>query len=265
MDFDIWGLILNNYAIVFLIFLRTAGMVVFNPFFSRSNIPPLFKGGLILFLSLIIAANLDAANLADFGQVTTLTYMVMIFKELFIGFVIGFVLNLFVSLLLLAGEIMDLQMALGMAKVYDPASNVSMPLMGSILNFLFMLLFFAVNGHLTLIKIFTLSYNAVPVGVPHLNLEMAPFFVSLLGSVTVLILKLAFPLVAAEILIEMCMGILMKAIPQINVFSLNLPIKLLLGLAMILILLVPTSNFMDHYITLMFENVAQALKLAVAT
>ncbi len=83
--------------------------------------------------------------------------------------------------------------------------------------------------------------------------------VELFRQVLILALKLSMPVMAVEIILEAGIGILMKAIPQIQVFSVNVQLKILVGLLLI-IMLVPTfSTFIDNVVTLMFDTIRNSL------
>ena len=104
-----------------LILMRMTGAIVFNPIFGRSNVPARMKAGLILFLSLLLYSGFGG----ELGRqpVGILDYGVMLIKELFVGFVLGFSMELAVMILRYASAIMDFSMGLSMAQVYDPQYN----------------------------------------------------------------------------------------------------------------------------------------------
>ena len=137
-----------------------------------------------------------------------------------------------------------MQMGLSMASTYDPASGIQVTVTSTFFNLLMSLLFFAANGHHTLIRIFASSGLVVPFGAVALGETFYAGMIQIFLDCTILGVKLAMPILAAELMGQVGMGILMKAIPQINVFAINIELKVIIGLVMLLILLVPISGFL---------------------
>jgi len=241
------------------IFARMVGCIMFNGIFGRANLPRIFQFGLAVFLSIAV---LDALPVHNYPEITTsIEYMVLIMKELFLGFVIGTIMNLFSTIVIIAGEATDMQIGLAMAKIYDPKSNISMGISASILNVLFMLLFFTSNCHITLIKIFLVSCKALPIGQLNYTPELFSSIVELFSLIFIFSMKLIMPILAIEFITEMCMGVLMKAIPQIHIFVVNIPLKIVIGLVFMMILLPAFSSYIDRIFTIMFETVRANLNL----
>ena len=113
-----------------------------------------------------------------------------------------------------------------------------------LLNTLMMLLFFVANGHHTLMRIILVSGRIVPFGQVVLGRDLYWTLVELFIECTVLAIKLCMPILAAELLGQISMGILMKVIPQINVFVINIDLKVIIGLALELLLLAPFSEYL---------------------
>lgn len=248
----------SNYIVFFLVFARISGLIAFNPLFSRRNVPMMVRAGLILMVTIIVSQNYLGTQVAI---VNIAQFAVLVILEFSIGFVCGTILTLAMSSLLVAGEAMDMQMGIAMSKIYDPSSNVQMPVTGSIVNIMFLLIFFLSDGHLTSIKIITDSYALLPVGFQSINPQVGMYVATLFADILVLSLKLAMPVMAIEILAEACMGILMKAIPQINVFAVNLQIKLFIGLIVIFIIVSPLASMIETIINFALSSMVQAVRV----
>lgn len=251
-------MLFNNYIVFLAVFARMAGMILFNPIFGRNSIPMISKMGLCLFLSMILMGILPegAVVLAD----NMLTFLLVCSKELLVGFFVGFIMQLFLSALMLAGDFVDLQLGVGMAKIYDPQSNVSMSLMGSVFNLFYMVLFFVTNGHLTFFKIIFYSFEILPLGTVFINPQSGQYGMLLFESILILALKLALPVIAVEIVSEMSLGMLMRAVPQINVFVVGLQLKLLVGLIMIVVIFSGFFGFFNFLNETMFKSIQAGLQ-----
>ena len=255
-----WDDFYANYITFLLIFARMMGMIIFNPIMARKSVPVIVKMGLAFFTTLIL---LEIVPKTEANDLNTLTFMFICIKEVFIGFFAGFIMQLFFSVVNLAGEFMDLQLGVGMAKIYDPQSNVSQPLLGTILTLFFTVMFFVTNAHLTLLKIVFFSFDILPLGSQIINFQCGGYIVLLFSNILILALKLALPIVAIEMISEIGLGILMRSVPQINVFVVGLQLKLLIGLLLIVLVFPGFFDFFDSLTSAMFDNIISGLKLMV--
>lgn len=248
----------NALTLFLLITARMTGCVAFNPLLGRRGIPSLVKAGLILLLSVsvfsITTVQVEAPS-------TLLGLALMFLMELFLGYVLGLVINLFFYIPVMAGSVIDMQMGLSMASTYDPASGIQVTATSTLLNVLMSLLFFAANGHHTLIRIFLVSGRVVPFGAVALGENFYGAMIQIFLDCTLLGVKLAMPILAAELMGQVGMGILMKAIPQINVFAINIELKVIIGLVLIMLMLFPFSQFLLEAETQMLITLQQILPL----
>ncbi len=250
---------IDNLIAFGLIFMRMAGCIAFNPILGRRNVPQVLKVGMSLMLAILIYSYSDISTIGVINS--TVEYIMLALKEFCVGFVIGFVVSLFSYIIILGGEIIDMQMGLSMSKVYDPASNVSMSLNATFYNILFMFMFFTVNGHLTLFKLFLDLEKVIPYGHVLLGSDVAASMISVFCQCTVLGLKLAMPMIALQFFIEMGFGILMRNIPQINVIMINIQAKIFVGFIFLIIIFTPTMSFVEGMIEDLFNAIIQIAKL----
>lgn len=231
----------ERVILYFYITMRMTGFIVFNPIFGRTGIPALAKAG----FSMVLA--FAAASFTTGGAPVPPTMIEFAFRllmELALGYLLGYVVQLFFYIPVLAGEAADSQMGFAMAKTYDPAMQTNMAVTGNVLTILATLVFFAANGHNTMLRIILSSGQIVPYGEVAFGSDVAAAVLDLFISCTVLGIKLIMPILAAELMGQAAMGILMKAIPQIHVFSINIDMKVLIGLVLLLVLISPFSDFL---------------------
>lgn len=235
-----------------LVLMRMTGVFVIHPILGRSNVPSIARVGLSLGLTLAVYRTAPSPGLTD---PTLLQLAPLIFKELIVGIVCAFLTHMFLSVLIVAGEMVDMQMGLGMAKAFDPGTNASISLSAQLFNILFVLGFFATNNHLTLIQMVAMSLRILPPGNFTLNMEAFYLIPQLLTSILLFAVKLCMPIVVIEIITTFAVGIIMRIIPQINVFVLNIQLKLGLGL-IVLFLLMPTfSAFIENLLLISTEHI----------
>ncbi len=234
-----------------LILMRMSGFVLLNPILGRKNIPAIIKAGIIFILTVAIFSYSDK-------QIIEMTNMVeygfLLLKEFAAGYVLGYTVELFFFVISYAGFIMDFQMGLSMATVYDPQSNAQLPISGSIFQAYFVLLFFAVDGHLALMKILITSAEIVPYGGILITKGLAWHMIELFTQCIVMAVKFSFPILAAEFLVEIGAGILNKIVPQINIFVINIQLKVIVGLGLLVVLFSPLSEYLNGIITTMIKT-----------
>ena len=246
----------QEFMLFCLILMRMSGFIFLNPILGRRNIPAMAKTGMALALALLIFP-LASGNIPEIG--TAIEFGVLLLKEFLVGFLLGFVIQLFSFVVNYAGSIIDFQMALGMASIYDAQSGMQVALTGNVLNIYFLLLFFAVDGHLALMDILVTSADLVPYAQISFGAEASQAVISIFCDCILLAVKLAFPIVGIILVLDIGVGILMKIIPQINLFILDIPLKILLGLAMLLLLLSPVGEFLGTVISDMLDAAQQSL------
>jgi flagellar biosynthetic protein FliR len=240
------------------VLMRVAGVITFNPILTQRGVPFRIRAGLTALLTIITVPTMTAAAPdLDYGS---WFFLATLLKELFIGFLFSYVIGLFYYLLIGIGEVMDTQFGMSMSKIFDPGTNLQMGITDKILSFFFVMYFFLTNSHLYLIKTMVESYNVVPAGVPVLNLAaVSNFCVVLLVSTFSLVVRLTFPFIAAHFVLQICLGILMKLIPQIHIFVLNIDMKILLTILMLLVMTPSIANFIDAALGPMFTSIENAL------
>ena len=246
----------DNFMLYLMVVTRVSGAILFNPLFGRRNVPAIVKIG----LSLLIAALITPVLRVPLPVYpTTISMMIAFLKEMAVGYVTGYLMWMFTSWVLMAGELVDMQLGLSMGRIFDPNSNTSMSLSGTAFNTMLTLIFFVSNGHLTLIRILANSCHIFTPGTEFLNAQAGSYLALMLGEMIVLALKLAMPVVATELLSEAGMGVLMKIVPQVNVFAVSLQVKIAVGLIVIIVALPAMSRLMDSTLVQMYDTIQNSL------
>ena len=137
---------IEHFTYFLLIFSRMSGCVFFNQIFGRGNLPVIFKISLSLMLTITVYGLLPVQD--NIVITSVVEYGLIILKEIFIGFIIGYIIGIFFSIVVIGGEITDLQIGMSMAQIYDPNSNVSVGVTGRFLNVFLILLFFSAGGQI---------------------------------------------------------------------------------------------------------------------
>lgn len=247
---------LNNYMIFLFVSCRTSGLIFFNPIFGRKNVPGIVKVGLSMGLALSVAYGLMDVSVVDY---TAIEMILTMFKEFAIGFTIGLIMQLFLSIFHIGGQLMDLQMGLSMASLYDPTSNSQISITGNIITIMYTMLFFITNSHIMLMAICMKSFNVISIGLEPINSKIGLYIIELFGYILVYAVQLALPIIVTQTIVEVAVGILMKVVPNINVFVVNLQIKLGVGLIVILSIIPMLVKYLEKLNMIMLEKIQVGL------
>lgn len=186
-----------------------------------------------------------APVLPEMPQVEALSIQAifLISEQIIIGVLLGLVLQMMFHIFVFAGQLISMQMGLGFASLMDPASGTSVPLIGQFLLMLVTLLFLAVNGHLVVFEIMAESFTTLPVG-QALDIGHYAVFAGRLSWVMGAALLLALPAVSSLLVINIAFGVMTRAAPQLNIFTIGFPLTLIMGM---IIFWVSTAEILTHF------------------
>lgn len=224
----------------FLVFMRMTGAIAFNPVFGRTNLPNAFKGALVFMLTLMLYLGLDGSLARE--PSTMLEFGLMLVMELFVGFVLGFSMELGFLVIRFSSAIIDQTMGLAMAQTYDPNTRTQMTVSTGLYYAFLCLLFLATEGHVRFIALIFRTAKMIPFGEVRLSTELIKAVLEIFKSNIVLGFQFAFPVIAMELVTEVAVGILMRMIPQINVFAVNFQLKIMMGLFLLVFLFSPMAD-----------------------
>jgi len=221
--------ILGNADYLVLILCRTGGLVLASPIFGRVNVPNLAKIGFVAALSYLFFTIFPQS--VDLQYTTLFGFALIIAGEILLGVALAFVTNIFFSITAFtAGQLIDMQIGFGIVNVFDLQNNTQIPMMGNILNLMLLIVFFIAGCHLRLIEMIYLTIERIPIGglvfSPNIGLTALELFMRafLLG------VMMALPILASGLTLEICFGTMMRAVPQIHMFVVGIPLKMLVGI-----------------------------------
>jgi flagellar biosynthetic protein FliR len=222
MTFELSG---GQTALLFLVMMRCTGLVFAAPLFGHHSIPTLLKFGLAACLTIVLAppAGTNAGT-------TPLVLAAPI--ELVIGLSLGFLLSLSFEAFELAGRVISIQLGLSLGSVFSPTQEEASTAIDPFFSVLAGLLFLAMGLHLAVVQALAHSFLVYPVGAGW------PADLAMTGAQTVALsielgVRVALPIALVLLLVELSVALLARAIPQINVFILGLPLKMLVGIAVL--------------------------------
>lgn len=204
---------------------RIASLFMVMPIIGTQLVPTRVRLYLALAVCMVVMPTLPAMPQIDAISLST---FLLIAQEVLIGAMLGFTLQLFFQAFVIAGQIVAMQMGLGFASMVDPANGISVPVIGQFFLMLVTLLFLAMNGHLVVFEVLAESFVTMPVG-DGLLTDHYWTLANKLGWVFGAALILVLPAITALLVVNIAFGVMTRAAPQLNIFSIGFPLTLLLG------------------------------------
>jgi flagellar biosynthetic protein FliR len=156
-------------------------------------------------------------------------------QEMLIGVAIGMVVQLTFEALTFAGQTISLTMGLGFATLVDPQRGANTTVIGQMFMIFGILTYLAVNGHLVLIGTLAESFQTLPIGAAHINGNFLLSVVLWGARVFESGLLIALPAVIALVIINLALGVVTRAAPQLNLFGIGFTITLLCGFLVLIV------------------------------
>ncbi len=248
--------LVTNVRLFLLVFFRIIAMVELAPLLSSSSIPQVAKIGMSLFIAAAVFPSVLASRYPI--PANAVDYALLVLGEVAIGLLIGFLLNLIFSAFQLAGEFFSLQMGFSASVVFDPLSQVEIPLMGEFLNLIAMLIFITTNG--------MNKFLLVGVQSSFQYLRAVDLVTHREGIITLLInglsglfqsaLTISFPILGTLLLVSIAMGLLARAAPQMDVLTMGFPVSIGVSFLLILATLPFLMTAMERVIDGSFQSLS---------
>lgn len=211
---------------IFLPLFRITAFFMVAPIIGTRMVPQRVRMGLSLLVTMIVVPLLPAT---DFHLSLSLGALLIVVQQVLIGVLFGFLLQVFFHVFVIVGQMIAMQMGLGFASMVDPSNGVSVAVVSQLFVILTTLLFLAMNGHLLMIEVMIDSFSQVPIGADF-NFDNSLWQVANYASwMFANALLLALPAVTALLIVNLAFGVMTRAAPQLNIFSLGFPTSLILG------------------------------------
>ncbi len=229
-------------------FTRIGALMMVAPVFgARSLVPKRLRIALTLAITLVVAPLLPAPPAVD--PFSADAFLILV-QQLLLGILMGFTLQLAFSALVVAGHNVSMTMGLGFAQFLDPTNGISVPVMGQLLTILGTLIFLSLNGHLVVIQVMVESFEAMPIGPVLMNPEDYRDLVFWGGRMFLGALLIALPATITITLINIAFGIMTRAAPTLNIFSVGFPTTMGAGF---LILIITLPNLLPRFTDILMD------------
>ena len=224
----------GSEAITFMLVLaRAGGLIVGAPFWGSKMVPLLVRIWVALVLAIATYPLVQMVSLP--GGFSLVSMALAVVGEIFLGLVLGWVAQLLFAGMRLAGQAIETRSGLGFVQLVDPHEGGSTGIFSAFLEVLAGLVFFALNGHHLLIQALTASYSVFPLAGDKFTARLLEGLITSGGQIFTIGLRVSAPVVIGLLLSDVVLGVLSRAIPQMNVFMVAQPLQF--GLAIILLML----------------------------
>lgn len=238
-------------------FVRISAMMMAAPVFGAQLMPVRIRILIAFAVSMVAVPMLPTAPFVD-----PISYpgMVILLQQVLIGVAMGFIFHMVFQALIIAGEAIASTMGLGFARMVDPANGVQVPVVSQFLIIMATLLFVVLNGHLLLIELVVESFRVLPVSDMGLSTQAYWTIASWGSQMFIGALLVAIPAVSALLVVNMSMGIITRAAPQLNIFAVGFPMMILLGF---IFLTATTPSMLNQFTHLLMDGFELAKTLVV--
>lgn len=206
--------------------IRVSAMIAAAPVFSSRQTPARLRIGFSLLLSFMLMPLIPPPPVVEvFSPVALL----MALQQVLIGLAMGFILQMVFGAIVFGGQALAYSMGLGFASMMDPQNGVQVPVLSQYYILLTTMLFLVLDGHLFLIEILAESFHTLPIGVNGLTQDNLQQIVLWASSMFAGGLRMALPAIAALLLVNLGMGVITRAAPQLNIFAVGFPMTMIIG------------------------------------
>lgn len=240
MEFPL-SVLMQTIADYLLPLCRVTGLFLIMAGIGVRNIPMRIKTGLVVMITLIIMPTLPPVANPDLMSAQMFLEVLL---QLLIGFALGFISLMFITTFVLAGQLLATQTGLGFASMVDPASGVNVAAIGQFYLILATLLFWLFDGHLIMIQMLVFSFDTLPINGQWWEVTSYWTVIEFGGWMFATALAIALAPIVSMLVVNLSFGIMTRAAPQLNIFSIGFPITMLSGL---IILWLTLDTFLFHF------------------
>lgn len=240
---------------IFLISIRLSMLFVSTPIFGGVPMPTMAKIVLIVGLSVVFSGTVHFNNMQPFDilwLIEAIVHEVIVGACIASGLIIGFAAFHF------GGRLLDYQIGYGISGLFDMATRNNMPLLGTVISMTALLIFFAADGHVVMLRVLQLSFTKLPVGTSLSMLNLGAL-IAYFGTCFTLGFAIVAPIVLCLFILDLGVAFMSRTMPQMNVFVMSLALKVIVGLIMLAIVLPFAGGLINKVFESIFNNWDQVL------
>lgn len=252
---------IRELELFLLILVRVSCFIYTAPFYSLNNVPKRVKIGLSFFIAMLLYEVLIPMEYPVYQ--TMVGYTIIVVKEAIVGLIVGLGAQLCVLILQFAGRIMDMEIGLSMASMFDPTTRENTTLTGLMYQYGAYLIMLITGMHRFIINALVETFTLIPINGMKLQAgTLLDSLIEFMGSYIMIGFMIAMPIFATITLMNIVLGLLAKLAPQMNMFAVGIQLKLLAGLSVMVltITMLPTAtNIVCEQMQLVMVTIVKAL------
>lgn len=248
---------LQEFELFILVLVRISTFVYAAPFFNTPNTPQRVKVGFSIALAVLVYT--VKLNGTPYTYTGLLDYAGIVLTEASIGLILGMVTQVCVQIILFAGHIIDVDMGLSMATLFDPTSKTQVGIMGNFYYYMLSLMLIVTGLYRYLVSAIVDTYDVIPVGGAVFKPSLYTIILNLMSDYMVIGFRIALPMFACILLLNCVLGVLARIAPQMNMFVMGMQLKIFVGIIVITftIIMMPSvsSKIFDEIRTMLVQLV----------
>ena len=241
-----------------IIFVRIVAALALLPIIEETKMPRIALAGFALGITVSVFFRTDVAK--SYYEPNVVSYSVLLIKEMIVGLTLGFVVKLFFQIYPFVGSLLSMQGGLSMSVVMDPTSGMQATQLGRLYNLGLAVVFIQSGGYHWFIQTLVESFDLIPIGKVVFTNHIAMGMVETMSVYFELGLKLSMPIVGVILIIDFAMGILARTVPQMNMFVVGIPIKMII----LFVLLIMTLSTISDFNQIIIDRIVQTVNAVIA-
>lgn len=250
---------LEQFELFVLILIRLASFVFAAPFFNMANVPQRVKIGFSFCLAILVYSLFPDMSVEYNGMIE---YAIIVVQEIIVGIMLGLISSLCVQIIMFAGKIIDMDIGISMAQLYDPTTRMQVGIMGNFYYYMMMLLLIISGMHQYLVAAIVETYKVIPIGGVKFSASIYTTIIGFMSDYFVIGFRIALPIFASILMLNCVLAILARIAPQMNMFVVGMQLKIFTGIFVILftISMLPSiSNFILDEIEKLFAMLVRGM------
>ncbi len=217
-----------------LVLTRISMFISVAPLFGQRGIPNRVKIGFAFFVAVLIYGTLGDRTPLQYN--TVWGYAAIVLREGMTGLLIGFAANMATTIVAFAGRIIDMETGMSMANLIDPTTNQNESITGVMYQYIITLMLIISGLHRYLITALAQTFELIPINKAVFDsTKLLDSIVTFLNDYIMIGFKICLPVFAVMLLLNAVLGIMTKLAPQMNMFSVGMQLKVLVGITTLFI------------------------------
>ncbi len=242
----------------FLVLIRATAFLVTCPVFSIRNVPAMAKVGMAFALAVLVFPGLGDLSPPLPGGL--LGYLLAGAGEAAVGLALGTIAGFIFHSIRMAGHFMDYQIGFAISGVFDPVSGSQNTILAQFFYLFGLVLYLGINGHHSLVLALVKSYQLVPLAAAVVKGSAVLSVIRVFAEMFAMALQIAAPLLAVLIITDLAFGFVARTVPQLNVFMVGFPLKIIVGILTLTFMAPLLGSFLVRVFKLIERDVLVLMK-----